>query len=94
MDDDDWYKPNAPQAPPRVPRPGEPLCAFVRERDKKRFDCELRFNGESYGCEAQIFEQGELFTTHGRFVTRAMAVQWAEEMRNFFEVGGDEVEAG
>jgi len=37
MADDDWYKSNAPQPPPRVPKPGEPLWAFVRERDKKRF---------------------------------------------------------
>ena len=60
---------------------------------RKLFECELRFHGESYGWEARIFEQGELFTAHGRFVTRAMAVQWAQEMRNFFEVGS-EVDAG
>ena len=73
-----------------MPKPGEPLWALVRKRDKKRFECELRFNGESYGWEAQIFEGGEIFTTHGRFVTRALAVQWAEETRKFFEIGGDE----
>jgi len=44
----------------------------VREYYKKRFECELRFNGDSYGTEAQIFEGGEIFTAHGRFVTRAL----------------------
>jgi len=78
MGDDDWYRRNAPQPPPRVPKPGEPLWAFVRQSDKKRFECELRFHGESYGWEAQIFEQGELWVAHGHFVTRALAVQWAE----------------
>jgi len=47
--------------------------------------CELRFNGESYGWEAQFFVRGELFTSHGTFVTRALAVQWAEEMRMGWE---------
>jgi len=93
MADDDWYEPNPPKPQPRVPQPGEPLWAFVRASDKKHFECELRFNGESYGWEGQIFVQGELFTTHGRFVTRAMAVQWSEEMQKLFEAGGEDLPA-
>jgi hypothetical protein len=84
-DETPFYARNQPSAPPRVRKPGEPLWAFVRDSDKKRFDCELRFNGESYGWEAQIFEQGELLTSHARFVTRALAVQWADQTRAFLE---------
>jgi hypothetical protein len=40
-----------------------------------------RFNGESYGWEAQFFERGELFVSHGAYVTRALAIQWAEQIR-------------
>jgi len=65
----------------------------IRARARQKcFECQLRFHGESYGWEAQIFEGGELFTAHSQFVTRALAVQRAEEMRKFFQAGG-EVEA-
>jgi hypothetical protein len=43
--------------------------------------CELRFNGESYGWEAQFFERGERPYSRGGFVLRSLAVQWAEEER-------------
>jgi hypothetical protein len=43
--------------------------------------CELRFNGESYGWEVQILERGEIFVCRGGFVTRALAMQWAERER-------------
>jgi hypothetical protein len=46
--------------------------------------CELRFNAESYGWEAQFFERGKLFYNCDGFVTRALAVQWAEEEMNAF----------
>jgi hypothetical protein len=36
---------------------------------------------ESYGWEAQFFEGGELFYSRAGFVTRALAVQWADEER-------------
>ena len=50
--------------------------------------CELRFHGESYGWEAQFLERGELLYSRGAFMTRALAVQWAEEERKAMEKGG------
>jgi hypothetical protein len=64
--------------PDRQRRPGELLLEFRRASDSTPMSCELRFNGESYGWEAQFFERGELIYSRGRFVTRALAVQWAE----------------
>lgn len=72
---------NAPPPPPRRPKPGELLFEFVRASDRAPMSCELRFNGESYGWEAQFFERGELSHSHGLFATRALAVQWAEQER-------------
>jgi len=48
---------------------------------------EGRFSGESYGWEAQYLEGGELLFSHGLFLTRAAAVQWAEQMRPTVERG-------
>jgi hypothetical protein len=47
--------------------------------------CELKFHGESYGCEALFLERGELFASHGGFVTQALAVQWADAERKAIE---------
>lgn len=80
-----FYSPQRPVTPRRQSKPGEPLWAFVRQSDKKLYECELRFNGESYGWEAQIFEQGELLAAHGGFVTRALAAQWAVVIRESLE---------
>jgi hypothetical protein len=90
MTDDDWYKPHRPPAAARQAQPGELLFEFVRVHDHKQFRCELRFNGESYGWEAQYLEGGELLFSHGLFATKAAAVQWAEQMRPTVEKGGDE----
>jgi hypothetical protein len=49
--------------------------------------CELRFHGESYGWEAQFFERDELWFSRSGFVTRALAVQFAEEERKAFATG-------
>jgi hypothetical protein len=57
----------------------------VRAHDRAPMSCELRFNGESYGWEAQFSERGELLCSRGRFVTRPLAVQWAEIVRADFE---------
>jgi len=81
-----FYSPNYPQAPPRQPKPGEPLFEFIRASDRRRVTCELRFHGESYGWEALFFEDGiELFYSHAAFMTRALAVQWATEERKAME---------
>ena len=49
--------------------------------------CELRFNGESFGWEAQFLERGELVYSRGGFVMRRLAIQWAEEERKAMEKG-------
>jgi hypothetical protein len=85
MHDDRALLWNAPPLPPRQPKRGELLFEFIRASDRAPMSCELRFNGESYGWEAQFFVRGELFTSHGRFVTRGMAIQWAEVVRANFE---------
>jgi hypothetical protein len=69
-----------------VARPGERLFEFLRASDRAPMSCELRFNGESYGWEAQFFERGELPYSRGGFVTRALAVQWAEKERTTMDV--------
>jgi hypothetical protein len=48
----------------------------------------LRFHGELYGWEAQFLERGELLISHGGFVLRELAVQWAEEERKAMEKAG------
>jgi hypothetical protein len=79
-DDDPFYSPNR-VAPPRQPTLGERLFAFVRGSDRAPMSCELRFHGESYGWEVQFFERDEFLCGRGAFVTRALAVHWAEEER-------------
>jgi hypothetical protein len=48
--------------------------------------CELRFHGESYGLDAQILRNGELFTDHA-FVLKGDAIRWGEEQRKGAERG-------
>jgi hypothetical protein len=77
-DDQAWWN----QTPPvRQPKRGELLFEFVRASDRVPMSCELRFHRGSYGWEAQILERRELFTAHGAFATRAVAIQWAETER-------------
>jgi hypothetical protein len=80
---------NSPRPSARAPTPGEPLFAFVRASDRASMTCELRFHGESFGWEAQFLERGQLLYAHGGFVTRAMAMQWAEAERAAIERGED-----
>jgi hypothetical protein len=84
-DDDPFYSPTLKPQPARVARPGETLFEFVRASDRAPMSCELPFHAESYGWEAQFFERDELFYSRGGFVTRALAVQWAEEERTAME---------
>ena len=83
-DDDPFYGPKLKPQPARVARPGEVLFEFVRASDRAPMTCELRFHGESYDWEAQFFERGELFFSRGGFVTRALAVQFADQERKAF----------
>jgi hypothetical protein len=64
-----------------VGQPGELLFEFIRASDRAPIRVELRFNGESYGWEAQFLEGNELWFAHGLFPPKALAVQWAEVER-------------
>jgi hypothetical protein len=85
MLDEPFYSPNLTPTPARVAKPGQLLFEFVRASDRAPMSCELRFHGESFGWEAQLFVRGEFFASHGAFVTRAQAVRWAEEERTAME---------
>jgi hypothetical protein len=87
MPNEPSYSPFAKSPTARISRV-EPLFDFVRGSDRAPMSCELRFHGESFGWEALLFERGELFASHGGFVTRALAVQWAVEERRFLETTG------
>lgn len=68
------------QPPPVKPREGELLFEFISKAGSP-MTCELHFRGESYGYEVQFHRRGELLFSHGAFVSRASAVQWAEQQR-------------
>ena len=75
---DDWYKPNPTPPAPRAPKPGKHVWTLVK--GGRRFDCELRFHGESYGWECQVLEDGEI--RYGwRFPLRAGAEAEADAQR-------------
>jgi hypothetical protein len=84
-DDDPFYSPSHRPTPARQPRPAERLCEFVRASDGTPMAVDLRFHGDSYGWEALILERGELFASRGAFVTRDLAIQWAEIERQVIE---------
>jgi hypothetical protein len=92
MADPDWFT-RRPPAPPRIPKPGELLFEFYRERDHKFFRCELRDHGE-HGVEATFFEGDFSFMAHmfrdvddGERITtaRELAILWAEQERKTIE---------
>jgi hypothetical protein len=81
MADDEWYKPNPKPTPPRQPKPGEHVWTLVKAG--RRFECELRFQGNSYGWECQLLEDGEL--RHGwRFPLHQGTATEAEVQRRRF----------
>ena len=73
-----------PPPPPRLPPKAETLFEFIRASDRAPMSCELKFHGESYGWEAIFLVRGELFASHGGFMTRGAAVGWAERQRLAF----------
>lgn len=88
MTDDPFYAPNRLPVP-RQSTPGElAVREFVRASDRAPTSCEVRFHGESYGCDVQFFERGEFLFRRGAFVMRAQAMEWAEAERKAFEKGG------
>jgi hypothetical protein len=76
MSDEPFYSPN--YRPPEAPRnrPAEPLWSL--RVAGVTWSCALRFHGESYGWEAQILRDGELFMAHGAFPLKGDAIRWAE----------------
>jgi hypothetical protein len=55
--------------------------------DHMTWSCEFRFHGESYGWEAQILRDGDLFAGQ-RFVLRELAEAFAERERQILDKGG------
>src|SRR6476660_4397440 len=73
-----------PFGKPRAPKSrdvGEPLWRFREEGVE--WSCELLFRGESYGWEARVLNQGELFISR-RFILRS-TVLWADEQETDIE---------
>jgi hypothetical protein len=66
-------------------KPAEPLFAFVRVSDGRPINCELMFNGESYGWEARFLDGDELWYSRGGFALKELAVAWAWEARRAME---------
>jgi hypothetical protein len=75
---DEHYSPFGPMPEPQTSTPGELL--YELEAAGSRYRCELRDSGE-FGVEAQIFIDGELWQGC-RFTVRALAVRWAEAIRD------------
>src|SRR5256885_467934 len=65
--------------------------AFVRASGKRWFDGELRLKRRGATARRRDLRARASCSrrTAGRFVTRALAVRWAEEMRKFFETAGE-----
>ena len=90
---DDFVEPNRPPAPSRQPPHGERLFEFLRGPD--RYLCELRDHGETYGVEAQLWKNEELFYSRGfdprlnrTRTPRELALAWANAERKHLETGG------
>jgi len=83
MSDERW-NPHVP-APAARHRPREPLWSV--RHNHVGWSAELRFHGESYGWEATILREGELFASHGAFVMKQDAIDSAEEQRKDAERG-------
>ena len=81
---DPHYTPFGKPQPARPRDPGEVLRTFRREGVE--WSCELLFRGESYGWEARVLNQGELFVSR-RFIFHDAAVQWADEQKTDIERG-------
>jgi hypothetical protein len=83
MSDDNepaWYSPDRKPRPPRQRQPpDETLWTAVRQ-DHVTFECGLWFEGESWGWDVRIFRAGDFLASH-RFMLRAQAEAWAQEMK-------------
>jgi len=87
MSDDDqsldttrtFYLPNFPQPAPRQPKRGELLFEFVRASDRAPISCELPRRVRLGGAVPRT--RRPVRQPEDAFVTRTLAVQWAEEER-------------
>jgi hypothetical protein len=76
-DDEPFYTPGRKPTPPPHYRPAIVERLWEVRKDHVTWACDLRFHGESYGWEAMILRDGELFISR-RFVLNQVAAQWAE----------------
>jgi hypothetical protein len=81
---DPSYTPFGEQHAPKPRDVGELLWAL--RKDSVEWSCELLFRGESYGWEARVLNQGELFASR-RFILRDVALRWADEQKSVIERG-------
>jgi hypothetical protein len=89
MADDDWYKPHRPPAPPRQPKPGEPLFEFLRGQRSVSLRAPRR---RGIWRDGQFYQNEEILIGR-RFeprmdamrTPREMAIAWAEEERKALE---------
>jgi len=78
MPNPEWFAASKSPSQMHQAHSGEGLYEF--EMDGSRFRCELRDFGE-FGVEAQILANGEQWQAC-RFTVRALALRWADEMRD------------
>lgn len=84
-DDQPFYVPNRPPAPPRQPRPTEHLWAI--RKDGRQYDCELLDHG-TQGIEVQVLCDLDWFYGH-RCESRELAIAEADERRaRYLREGG------
>lgn len=78
-DEQPFYAPNRKAAPPRQPRPVEPVWSVRRATDGTVFDCALLDHG-AHGVDLQLFKN-QKFAGSRHFHHRALALQHAEQVR-------------
>ena len=71
--------------PARQRKPGEVVWSI--RVNQENWSAELKFHGESYGWECQIFRETD-FRVGRRFILREEAIGWAASERQDLEEGG------
>jgi hypothetical protein len=61
---------------------------WTLRKDHVTWTCELKFHGESYGWEAQVFRETD-FRIGRRFLLKADTIGWADAERQYREKGGE-----
>jgi hypothetical protein len=86
MSDEPFYTPGKKPTPQPHYRPQLTERLWEIRKDHVTWSCDLRFHGESYGWEALILRDGELFVSQ-RFVLKAAAAQWANDQHADIDKG-------